>query len=101
MVGFTVDGVHWYKTEAAEDAANPVWGEEADDADDPDEDGPDPCHFLLPLKELDLGLQVRPHRAPAVSSRGDAVRDPCRHRELRMRQHSGHSCYSVFRAARG
>eukprot|EP00892_Ulva_mutabilis_P005506 jgi/Ulvmu1/3327/UM155_0010.1 len=55
VVGFSVDGVNWYKTEAAADGVNPVWTAEAEEGNGAAQE---PYHFLLPLKELDLGLQV-------------------------------------------
>lgn len=58
VVGFSVDGVHWYKTAAAEDAVNPAWHAKDPGTDDPDGDELGGHHFLLPLKELDLGLQA-------------------------------------------
>jgi hypothetical protein len=55
----SVDGLRWFTTQAAHDADSPVW---APAQEDPAEafHVPDASHQLLvPLKELDLDLQVR------------------------------------------
>ena len=61
MAGFSVDGLHWYATDPAADAAAPVWaGEGGDDDSAAAFRLPEASHeILIPLKEMDLDLQVR------------------------------------------
>lgn len=55
VAALSADGLHWYKTVKAYDGPSPVW-DKASNGDD----GKLGRHLLLiPLKELDVGLQVR------------------------------------------
>lgn len=61
MAAFSADGLHWYKTGKVYHGPKPVWERDPDG-------GPGALgkHLLLiPLKELDVGLQVRSARVPA------------------------------------
>lgn len=53
-----MDGLHWYKTTAAEDPTNPVWEPEEEDETAAWRLPEASHHVLIPLKELDLDLQA-------------------------------------------
>lgn len=56
VAALSPDGLHWYKTGKAYDGPNPVWETTGDV-----QAGDLGKHLLLiPLKELDVGLQARP-----------------------------------------